>query len=66
MENVFQLLHKIQEIQERVDRETDLLTDAEIIARLNGETPTEIKPKTFRRRITKADHIHARALGVKL
>ena len=63
MENILEL---IREIQERVDRETDLVTDEEILARLNGEKPVEVKPKSFRRRITKADRIHARALGITL
>jgi hypothetical protein len=31
------LIELILEIQERVDRETDLLTDDEIVARLDGE-----------------------------
>lgn len=56
----------IREIEDRVDRETDLLTDDEIRARLNGERPIKIKPKSFRRRISEADHIHARAFGIKL
>ena len=57
--NVFAIL-------ERVDRETDLLSDAEIYARLSGKKPIKIQRKTFLQRITAADRFHARALGVKL
>ena len=53
-------------IIERVDREADALTDEEILARLNGEKPVIVKPRSFQSRITAADRIHLRALGVRL